>query len=52
MLSQVTTVNCDRISTASTDSFNTDDEAPIFDNPAMASSSIYTLTVYNEYLKI
>ncbi|XP_050423231.1 transmembrane protein 104 homolog [Adelges cooleyi] len=39
MLSQVTTVNCDRISTASTDSFNTDDEAPIFDNPAMASSS-------------
>ncbi|XP_050542099.1 transmembrane protein 104 homolog isoform X2 [Daktulosphaira vitifoliae] len=39
MLTHITTVNYDRGSTASTDSFNSEDEVPIFDNPALASTS-------------
>lgn len=37
---QVASVNYDIASTASTDSYNSDDEAPIFDNPALPTSSM------------
>jgi hypothetical protein len=39
MMPQVSSINYDRISDASTDSFNSGDEAPIFDNPALPTSS-------------
>lgn len=32
-------VNYDRTSIASTDSYNSDDEAPIFDNPTLPPTS-------------
>lgn len=41
MLPQVASVNYDRASTASTESYNSDDEAPIFDNPALPTTSMY-----------
>lgn len=37
---QVASVNYDRASNVSTDSYNSDDEAPIFDNPALPTSSM------------
>lgn len=40
MMPQVASVNYDRASTASTDSFNSDDEVPIFDNPDLPKSSM------------
>lgn len=39
MMPQVSSVNYDRVSDASTDSYNSSDEAPIFDNPALPTSS-------------
>lgn len=41
MMPQVASINYDRTSTASsTDSFNSDDEVPIFDNPDLPKSSM------------
>lgn len=39
IIPQVASVNYDRASTVSTDSYNSDDETPIFDNPAIPTSS-------------
>ncbi|KAL4119671.1 hypothetical protein QTP88_012463 [Uroleucon formosanum] len=39
MMPQVSSVNYDRLSNASTDSYNSDNEAPIFDNPGLPTSS-------------
>lgn len=38
-LPQVSSVNYDRISNASTDSYNSENESPIFDNPVLPTSS-------------
>lgn len=37
---KVVPINYDRVSNSSSDSFNTDDEAPIFDNPTLPTSSM------------
>jgi len=41
MMPQVSSVNYDRLSNASTDSYNSDNEAPIFDNPVLPTTSMY-----------
>jgi len=37
---QVSSVNYDRLSNASTDSYNSDNESPIFDNPVLPTTSM------------
>jgi len=37
---QVASVNYDRASTASTESYNSEDETPIFDNPVLPTTSM------------
>lgn len=39
-LPQVSSVNYDRISNSSTDSYNSENESPIFDNPVLPTSSM------------